>query len=51
MTGKYKVGELNNVVETLNLEPPEWYIELVGGYLYRWTNLTNLTNFLNCSGL
>ena len=38
----YKVAQLNNIVETLNLEPPEWYNELAGGYLYRWTNLTNL---------
>jgi len=39
---KYKVEKLPNVVEVSNLNPPEWYDELLGGYTYRWINLSHL---------
>ena len=42
MNNKYQVTAIPNVVETLNLEPPDWYDEKTGGYTYCWTNLTNL---------
>tara|TARA_Y100001963_G_scaffold48359_1_gene68016 strand:+ start:591 stop:2105 length:1515 start_codon:yes stop_codon:yes gene_type:complete len=38
----YEVTKIPNVVETSNLEPPNWYVAKTGGYLYMWTNLTNL---------
>jgi hypothetical protein len=39
---KYEVIKVKNVVETFNLEPPDWYDIKKGGYTYLWTNLTNL---------
>ena len=39
---KFKVEEIKNVKETSNLMPPDWYNEKEGGYVYLWTNLTNL---------
>lgn len=38
----YQVTKIKNVVETSNLESPDWYDEKKGGYTYRWTNLTHL---------